>query len=219
RPKGDIVGSTKGISSGPVSFMMNFNTATETIKQGGTRRGANMGMLRIDHPDIMEFIKCKDDGKQFQNFNISVGLTEAFMKAVEENRGYELINPKTKKAVRKVKAREVFGTIVRQAWKNGEPGIVFLDRINATNPTPALGEIESTNPCGEQPLMPNESCNLGSINLLMFARNGQVDWEGLASTTEAAVHFLDNVIDVNKYPLKIIEETTKGNRKIGLGVM
>ena len=224
RPKDARVGSTGGVASGPVSFLRIFNTATEQIKQGGTRRGANMGILRVDHPDIMEFIRAKEREGEFNNFNFSVALTEDFMKAVENGEDYELINPNTKRAVDTLNAREVFEILVQKAWEKGDPGIVFLDRINRDNPTPVLGEIESTNPCGEQPLLPYEACNLGSINLKVMVTTNEdeavcIDWERLRKVVHLSVRFLDNVIDASRYPLDRITEMVTTNRKIGLGVM
>ena len=217
RPKGDRVGSTNGVASGPISWMKIQDAATEQVKQGGRRRGANMGVLRVDHPDIEEFIRCKDDGRSLQNFNLSVAVTDEFMKAVEENADFSLrFNGEVRK---KVNARKLMYEIAEHAHKTGDPGIVFIDEVNRHNPTPHIGEIESTNPCGEQPLLPFEACNLGSINLANMVKGDKVDWEKLRNTVQTGVRFLDDVIDISVFPIPQIEEMVKGNRKIGLGIM
>jgi len=219
RPAGDVVRSTMGVASGPVSFMRVFDTATDVVKQGGRRRGANMAILRADHPDIVDFVTAKAERRGLQNFNLSVAVTDAFMAAVRDNADYHLINPRTGQPAGKRNARALFDLIAASAWRCGDPGLVFIDAVNRDNPTPQLGEIEATNPCGEQPLLPYESCNLGSINVSAFVDAGHFQWERFERIIPTAVHFLDNVCDVSRHPLPQVEQVTRGNRKIGLGVM
>ena len=219
RPKGDIVASTQGVASGPLSFIKVFDSATEAIKQGGKRRGANMGILRIDHPDIEEFIIAKREEKILTNFNLSVAITDHFMEALKKGEKFPLINPRNKKIVKYVDPKRIFSLIAESAWECGDPGVIFIDTINRYNPTPHLGEIEATNPCGEQPLLPFESCNLGSINLANFVEDGKINWEDLKEVIHLAVRFLDNVIEINRFPIPQINKITKLTRKIGLGVM
>jgi len=219
RPRGDVVKSTMGVASGPVSFMEVYDASTEAVKQGGTRRGANMGILRVDHPDILEFIDCKREGHKITNFNISVAITQDFIDALETDEDYALVNPRTGEAVERIRAREVFDRIVAGAWRNGEPGVFLVDEANRYNPVPHLGSYEATNPCGEQPLLAYDVCNLGSVNVGAFAREGEIDWEGLGATVRRATHFLDNVIDANNYPLPEIDDLSHRIRRVGLGVM
>src|SRR5512134_889978 len=219
RPKNDVVRSTMGVASGPVSFMTLYDASTEVVKQGGTRRGANMGILRVDHPDILEFISCKDDITKITNFNISVAVTDAFMEAVEQDGNYDLIHPRSGQVVGSLPARDVWRKIIHGAWKTGEPGVFFIDKANYYNPVPHLGAYEATNPCGEQPLLPYDVCNLGSINLGVFVTDGRIDWDRLRQTVQLTTHFLENVIDANSYPLEEITDLAQRIRRIGLGVM
>lgn len=219
RPRADMVRSTGGIASGPVSFIKIYNTATDVIKQGGARRGANMGILRVDHPDILEFVRIKRDDRELSNFNISVSVTDEFMDALQRDADYRLVNPRSDEVVGTLRARLVFDEIVQSAWETGDPGLIFIDRINRANPTPRIGSFESTNPCGEQPLLPYEACVLGSVNLSRYVAGTEISYDSLAEDVKAAVRFLDDAIDVNHYPLHEIERMHKGNRKIGLGVM
>jgi ribonucleoside-diphosphate reductase alpha chain len=220
RPRGDVVKTTGGIASGAISFAKIYDTATEVMKQGGRRRGANMGILRVDHLEIMDFIVAKEKEGVLRNFNISVAVTDKFMKAVEEDNDFDLLNPRSGEVSETLKARAIWNLMIMMAWKNGEPGIIFLDTINKHNPTPKMGQIEATNPCGEQPLLPYESCNLGSIDVSKFiSEEGKMDWNRMGKTVRLAVRFLDNIIDANLYTLPEIEKITKGNRKIGLGIM